>query len=110
MALKDRDAYGIRCIDRVRVKGKREPVTLYEILDGESDKARASKEGTREAYDRGLKALWRRDFTEAVAAFSRCLDQAPGDKAAQHLYTRAQQFGEEGIPAEWQSIFHAAEE
>ncbi len=42
-ALEDPDAYDIRPLDRVIAKGKDEPSTIYEVLDGERDARRGAK-------------------------------------------------------------------
>lgn len=65
----------LRELDRVKVKGKKEPVTIYEVVGFMRD---ASKEevNTVDAYHRALKLYYKGKWHEASRAFSRLDDYA----------------------------------
>jgi adenylate cyclase len=70
------DAFAWREIDTIRVRGRLQPVTVFEpvALSGQEN---AEQRACALAYAEGL-ALWRgRDFAAAAAAFSRCADRDP---------------------------------
>ncbi len=76
-----------RELDRVAVKGKSEPVVIYELLDGDVPDEREAKLRTLDRFHEGLRRLRAREFDRAEACFQACLDGAPKDAAAA-LYLR----------------------
>ena len=59
-------AYAIRKIDEVKVKGKSEFVTVYEVFDADAPKVRESKIATATVFEEAL-ALYNLDsFSEAA--------------------------------------------
>ena len=83
--LADPAAYDIRPIDVVVVKGKTQPVTVYEVFNHNSPADRAAKARTRELLLAGLDALRHRDAATARRRFEESLLLLPGDPAAINL-------------------------
>lgn len=83
--LADPKAYDIRPIDVVVVKGKTEPVTLYEVFDRDAPEERAAKGRTRDLLLAGVDALVRLDTATARRQFEQSLILFPGDPAAANL-------------------------
>jgi class 3 adenylate cyclase len=83
--LADPKAYDIRPIDVVVVKGKTEPVTLYEVFQRNEPAERAAKGRTRDLLLSGVDALVRHDTAAARGYFQQCLALVPGDPAAANL-------------------------
>ena len=79
------DAFDIRPIDVVVVKGKTEPVTILEVFDRNEPAERVSKARTRDLLFLGVQALSRCDPAAARRTFNQCLDLSPGDPAATNL-------------------------
>ncbi|PSN17273.1 diguanylate cyclase, partial [filamentous cyanobacterium CCP5] len=48
--------YQLRFLDRVIVKGRSEPIAIYEVLDAEIEPVRRLKQDTLPAYERGIAA------------------------------------------------------
>lgn len=79
--------FKVRKLDRIRVKGKTEPVTVFEVVNrGESpDHLNTSYYGL---YEEGLEAYLMRDFIRASDKFSQALELKSGDQAARLMIDR----------------------
>lgn len=83
--LDDPAAYAIRPIDVVVVKGKTQPVVLFEVFERDAPAARAAKLRTSEPLLRGVRALLANDPAGARQAFEESLALLPDDPAASNL-------------------------
>jgi class 3 adenylate cyclase len=86
--LTEPQAFDIRPIDVVVVKGKTQAVTILEVFDRNDPADRASKVQTRDLLLSGVEALFRRDRAAARQIFDQCLAIFPGDPAATNLRRR----------------------
>jgi class 3 adenylate cyclase len=77
-----------REIDRVTVKGRQEPTSLYELLDAEPEPVQQQKLGTLDNFRRGLVSFRAGDLDAAFRNFDDCAAQAPGDAIAQFYLER----------------------
>ena len=102
--LRDQGAYRLREVDRVRVKGKKEPVTVYEVLDAESVEVAASKDATMNAFQTALRAYRSSSFEEARSGFETCLASAPDDGASKLYVDRCTSMIERGAPDSWAGV------
>ncbi len=71
-----------RELDYIRVKGRNEPVAIYELLGLRSDNIGSQKMQVIEHYHRGRKYYLNRQFNLAKAEFSKVLEVDKYDKAA----------------------------
>ena len=83
--LADPKAYDIRPIDIVVVKGKTQPITLFEVFNRDDPAERAAKARTRDHLLSGVEALVRHDTKTARRHFEDSLAVLPGDPAATNL-------------------------
>ena len=83
--LADPNAYDMRPIDVVVVKGKTQPVTLFEVFQRDEASQRAAKGRTRELLLAGVDALVRNDVATARRCFEQSQALAPGDPASANL-------------------------
>jgi class 3 adenylate cyclase len=83
--LADPDAYDIRPIDVVVVKGKTQPVTLFEVFQRDEAAQRAVKGRTRALLLAGVDALVRNDVVTARRCFEQSRALAPDDPASANL-------------------------
>jgi adenylate cyclase len=83
------DAFCVRELDLVRVKGKRLPVRIFEVLGAVDEQERWMP--LVEMFQVGLAAYRQQRWEEAVAAFEAALQQAPGDGPAELYLERCRE-------------------
>ena len=81
--LEDANRYQFRVIARVKVKGKSEAVTVYEVFDADLHKIREGKLITKTDFERGVLLYNNGDYSKAAQLFQHCLTINPGDRASQ---------------------------
>ena len=81
-SLDDPGRYGIRFLDRSRVKGKQEAQSIYEVFDADPPALRAAKNRTRKRFEEALAFYHVGDIPRARSRLIRCLEEAPGDVPA----------------------------
>ena len=99
-----RDRIQARTLDKIIVKGKREAVTIYELLGIGA----AEPEAWVRAYEEGLKCLWQREWDEAERLFARASLLRGGDKASQLQLERIRHYRANPPEANWQGAFTRA--
>ncbi|MBD2014214.1 AAA family ATPase [Microcoleus sp. FACHB-53] len=82
--------YKIRRIDQVKVKGKSELVTVYEVFDADLPEIKEGKLATLELFKEALFHYTSQDWRAAEKLFSECLRLNPMDKVAQIYWQRCQ--------------------
>jgi len=82
-SLKDPSKYHIREIDRVKVKGKTEPVTIWEVFDGDPPDIMNYKLDIAEMFEEARSLYHSKRFDEALELFMDCLTRNPQDKTAE---------------------------
>jgi class 3 adenylate cyclase/CHASE2 domain-containing sensor protein len=94
-----RDAFLFRELDRVRVKGREAPLTIFEPL---AQRAAADDDviGRQERYEAALEAYRRMRFAEAVVEWS-----ALGDGPAKVMAARARTLGVQPPPRPWDAVW-----
>ncbi len=91
-----------REVDKIRVKGKRQPVTIYELLAPVSQ--RGKYEALLTAYNTALACYRTRDWQEAAGKFGSILATHPYDGPTQVLLQRCMEFMEEPPAADWDGV------
>jgi adenylate cyclase len=97
------EALVVRELDAVRVKGKKEPVRLFE-LRGLGEAPQADKPFL-EAYAHGLQLYRERRFSTARLSFEECLELRPGDGPAQLFLGRCDAMTAEPPGEGWDGVF-----
>jgi adenylate cyclase len=93
----------IREIDFIRVKGKNQPVTIFEILS-EQAAANNGKELV-ELFGRGREAYKARDWSTAKAAFEELLRRWPKDGPSRVFIDRCDEYLAQGPGADWDGVY-----
>ncbi|NNL99209.1 MAG: adenylate/guanylate cyclase domain-containing response regulator, partial [Gammaproteobacteria bacterium] len=103
------EAFTIRHLDRVKVKGKSEWVEIVEVLDGEDEPHRTSKLAGRDDFDAAVADFQARRFAEALERFTALKERSPDDSAIDIYIERCHQFIEQGIPEDWDGAVQLTE-
>lgn len=93
-----------REIDRLRVKGKKEPVVVYELLARKGGLS-AERRRVMETYGEGLEAYKRRDFKTAAAQFEATLALDLGDGPSRVYLERAKEYLVAPPPTNWDGVY-----
>jgi adenylate cyclase len=75
-----RGTYRVRDIDMVIVKGKTEPVGVYEVLDFHTDETFPNLMDVVNYFNEAIRIYRKRDFTKAITKFEQALERHPKDK------------------------------
>jgi adenylate cyclase len=98
------DAFRLRELDMVRVKGRQQAVRVYELMAKAGDALPEEVEKALEPFAAGLDAYRRQAWEEAMAFFSRVLEFRPADSAAGTLLERCRIY-RQTPPPEWDGVF-----
>ncbi|GET39733.1 CHASE2 domain-containing protein [Microseira wollei] len=99
------ERYKVRFIDQAIVKGKNEPIEIYEVLDAEVEEVRKLKLQTQLDFDRGLEYYRLGKLEQAQEYFDRVLAINYQDKTAALYLERIEQLFEQGVPDNWDGIW-----
>jgi adenylate cyclase len=84
VGLEDPGAYKTRFLGKVGVKGRREPVSVFELYDGDPEPLRSMKDAARPDFERAIAAFYEQDYARALELFKAALEKLPGDEASNH--------------------------
>ncbi len=98
-----KDSFTCREVDWVKVKGKKQPVKIFELiaegnLNGDPLKA-------VEAFNRGYACYHEKKFSEAVTAFNLALSLNPNDNTSKIYVERCQEYITEPPPNDWDGVY-----
>jgi two-component system sensor histidine kinase ChiS len=80
--LEDPGAYQYRFVGKVRVKGKSEPVSIFEIFDGIDEKLQKQKVKANRFFEQGMFMYYQQKYSDALQEFRHVLEVLPGDGAS----------------------------
>jgi two-component system sensor histidine kinase ChiS len=81
-SLKGPEKYSYRFQGNVQVKGKDEPIGIFEILDPLEESIRTSRLKTKEAFEAAIKAYHKGDYQQSATWFREVLASDENDAAA----------------------------
>jgi adenylate cyclase len=100
------DVFEFRFLDLVAVKGKTEPVAIYELMAVKGGLP-AEREAVLEAYRHGVKAYRAQDWVAAHAAFDAALALDPHDGPSLLYRQRTEEYLADPPPATWDGVYVA---
>jgi DNA-binding response OmpR family regulator len=103
-AMKGPDQYRHRFIDKVRVKGREDAVTVYEVFEGDPEGIAGMKEETKPLFESGLQLYYGKKFSEACVFFNQALEKHPADLAARIYLKRSANYMVNGVPQDWTGV------
>lgn len=93
--------YQFRFLDTVKVKGKRNSVNIFEILDGDTKTIRDIKIATKSEFNQGIQYYQNKKLVEALEIFKEIAKKSPDDVATQIYIHRCENWIAKGIPEDW---------
>jgi len=97
--------YLIRPLGQAIVRGRTEPIAIYEVLDAEAEAERDLKQQTLPQFERGIAAYRDRNLTLAQSCLQQVLTLHPGDRIAQLYLDRITRLLADGIPKDWVGVW-----
>ena len=95
----------VRELDTIRVVGKSDPVTVYELLE-RKNQTESGMAALVEQFSVALGRYQQGDYREALAGFRRCAEAYPEDGPTQTYIARCELYIENPPPADWDGIFN----
>ncbi len=95
----------LREIDLIRVKGKFQPVAVFESLGWREHELGGGLSAMLELYDAGLDAYRARDWAKAEGLFFRALVEMPGDGPSTLYLERARAYAAAPPPDHWDGVW-----
>ena len=92
-----------RELDKIRVKGKNQPVTIYELLDTEAEKSKYTE--LLAHFEQAMLAYRAQDWGVAAAGFAAILQKFPDDGPSRAFLNRALEFSKAAPEAEWDGVY-----
>ncbi len=102
--LSDPDKYFIRLVDKARVVGKKEAVTLYEVCDADGAEVIQLKKATLSDYTKAIDRYYARDFAAAETLFKKVLAVHGDDLPAKLFLEKTRNLLANGVPPDWNGI------
>jgi adenylate cyclase len=100
-----RSTYFSRELDLVVVKGKTQPVAIYEVMDYHTDESYPQMMDALRLFKSGLLKYRQMKWTQAMAEFNEVLTLNALDKAAHMYIERCTHFIAEPPPANWDGVW-----
>ncbi|MBK8691910.1 MAG: hypothetical protein IPN17_06295 [Deltaproteobacteria bacterium] len=86
------------------MKGREQPLTLYEVLDAEPERSRDVRHATLDQHEAAVDAFFARDFAAAQAGFADCLSASPEDPLPLYFLNRLRSLIAEGAAPDWDGV------
>ncbi len=97
--------YRVREVDRVVVKGKTEPVAVFEVLDYYTEESFPNVADFLGHYRNGIACYRKQQWDKAIAAFQQSLKLRENDKLSQIYVERSQQMKERPPGDDWNGVW-----
>lgn len=101
---KDQDVFRFRPLGKVQVKGKDEPVNIFECYGGDDEPAIEWKDKTLHLFKSGLEAYLLCDFTLARLFFEQLVTKFPGDETVHWFLNRINYFSSGMADHAWTGV------
>ena len=99
-----KDKFISRMIDKVAVKGKKEPVVIYELIS-EIRNLPETKQKVLKLFEKGLSLYFKADMKEAKRYFAAALKLDPQDGPSEVFFKRCEELEKNPPDANWDGVF-----
>jgi hemerythrin len=84
--------YDIRFLDRIRVKGKTQPLSIYEVFNNDPIKLRDGKRATKSRFEEAIACYHMKEIPRAMELLAHCIENTPKDIPARIYLARCEEF------------------
>jgi len=104
-----KDEIIVRELDFIRVKGKKQPVRVYELIAEKGFELDDNRLKVLAAFAKGLAIYRRGDWEHAYNEFQKALRLKPDDGPSQEFFNRCKRFIDEKryVTADWDGVYEA---
>ena len=95
----------LREVDWVRVKGRKQPVSIYELIGRSNSSLSKERKEVLEYYAAGLKAFRNQCWNEALGYFERAQSFQPPDTPSLVMSKRCREYKKTPPQKEWDGVF-----
>jgi class 3 adenylate cyclase len=103
-ALTSQSRFAFRFVDRVRVRGRREAVLIFEVLDGERQDQRDLRLSYRAELAQAQRMYFGRQFKESLEIFTALKSRNPGDRVLEIYRARSERLASAEVPETWEGV------
>ncbi len=100
-----KDQFVVRPLDLIRVKGRKKPSRVFELIDQKENKLPDQLKTMLPIFVTGIRYYHHREWGKAEECFRYCLKMVPGDGASELYLTRALECAKNPPPPEWDGVF-----
>jgi adenylate cyclase len=94
-----------RELDRIRVKGKKDPTLVHELLGIKDEGEALAGPALIARWQEGMALYIKKDFTQALKSFETCLGMKPGDGPSTVYIARCKDYLESPPPEAWDGVY-----
>jgi len=97
------EAYHLRYLGRVQVKGRQASVQVWDCFDGDAPELRERKQAWQGPFALAVQHYAAQKFSESILQFQTILAANPEDRVVANMLAEAKQYLAQGVPEEWVS-------
>jgi two-component system sensor histidine kinase ChiS len=100
----DASTYNYRCLGQVKIKGRNELVSVFEVYDAETEAIIKLKNKSKANFELGIIFYNQKEFNQAQKIFQEILEINPQDRAAKMYIERCEYYQKHGVADQWSGI------
>jgi class 3 adenylate cyclase/CHASE3 domain sensor protein len=98
-----KEEFSLRRLDRIKVKGKKVPTTVYELMGDKAEKEKLK--AVIDGFENGLAAYMEQKWERAEMFFQAVLKVRPEDGPSKTFLARIQDLRQQALPPDWDGVF-----
>ena len=99
--ISNKDRYQYRLLGRLMFGDKNQPVTIYDVYQGDETSLRKRKEETKDIFEAGIALYQKKNFKDAKKNFIEVIKQNNEDEAAKIYFFLSDKFLQQEAPEDW---------
>ncbi|MFL2772254.1 MAG: adenylate/guanylate cyclase domain-containing protein [bacterium] len=107
--LSNQKKYHTRELDRVMVKGRKTPLNIHEVFNGDEEEKINLKLEFLDTFQEGMNAYRKRQWKKGLSEFKECRKAAPTDPVYQVYIGRCENFITQSPPKNWNGVYEFQE-